>query len=85
MKKVIVYLDESAEPNQSALYLDKAKLSPCWFLPKESLPGLNYLEDAEPTKQELNTMPLITEELIMLKKAGFTAQEIIELKQSKLI
>ena len=76
MKKCFCYFDEScnsvyAKNDISSLFIGAATIAD--------------MEVAEQSDININSLPVITEELIMLKKAGFTAQEIIELKQSKLI
>lgn len=81
MKRVIMYYKDSSTPNMSSVHLEDAETSACLYVTEDQKHLLKFVEDNEPTSST-NTK---TEELIALKKGGFTADEIIELKQSKLL
>jgi len=89
MKKIICFFSEE---NNSVLLNEEPGAMSMYLTPEQSAailkrPDLDADEPkTEPYAQAWTPAPASsTEELIALKKGGFTASEIIELKQSKLL
>lgn len=90
MKKCIAYFKDSAEPNMSSLHIEDAETSMMMYITDDQKHLVKFIDEDKAEAREDKATPsqslsLNTDELIALKKGGFTAAEIIELKQSKLI
>lgn len=87
MKKCICYYKESDQPNMSSVHMENAETSMCMYISDSDKHVIEFLDESVIENEIKPELPVvdITSELIALRKAGFTASEIIELKQSKLI
>tara|TARA_R110000851_G_C13101976_1_gene568677 strand:- start:2589 stop:2855 length:267 start_codon:yes stop_codon:yes gene_type:complete len=88
MKKIICYFSEenncvllNEEPGAMSMYLTADQVTA--VLKRPDFDGLPMSITKEPAQGPMSSTMI--EELIALKKAGFTSAEIIELKQSKLL
>ena len=87
MRKCIAYYKESKDANMSSIHMENAESSMCMYLTDDQKHLVEFA-DKSPSIDEPIIAPIFinqVEELIALKKTGFSASEIIELKQSKLI
>jgi len=83
MRKIICYYRESSEPNMSTVHLEDAETSVCLYLTDDQKSALTFLDTGGPAQGPVSST--VIDELIALKKAGFSSAEIMELKQSQLI
>ena len=93
MRKIICYYRESSEPNMSTVHLEDAETSVCLYLTDDQKSALTFLDTGGPVAPAQGPVApaqgpvssTVIDELIALKKAGFSSAEIMELKQSQLI